>query len=146
MEPIGPNRARVLLTRRFWTAVALAVAVAGLGASEDHVGGHVFTGGWIAGLRWVELALCSVAVFWCGWPLLVRLRTRALHGPTLSALAGLGIYAYGLLAMLAPELWPHAWRDAFGLVAVRFDLAAGLIAFALLAELVRTRKGGEAAR
>lgn len=138
--------ARTLLGRRFWIAVVLSGALAVLAMSRDYVGGHVFSGGWIARLRWVELALATLAVFWCGWPLLARLLARAAEGPAFAAAVAAAIYAYGLLALLAPELWPRAWRDAYGMVPMRFELVSGVIALALLFELLRRRHRARAER
>jgi len=134
------------LRRRFWIALALSAALAVLAVSRDYVGGHVFSGTWIARLRWVEVALATLAIFWCGRPLLARLLARAADGPAFAAAFAAAIYVYGLLGLLAAELWPRAWRDAHGMVPMRFELASGVIALALLFELVRHRYRARAAR
>ena len=127
------------LKRRFWVAVALGVLISALEFIHGSVGGHVFSGTWIAWLRWLELTLAAIAAFWCGWPLLGALRARVPSGPALVALAGVATFGYGLLALVAPELWPRGWRDAFGMVSMRFELVAGATALALLCERLRTR-------
>lgn len=137
---------RASLTRRFWIALALGAALAALAMARDYVGGHVFSGVWIARLRWVELALATPAVFWCGRPLLGRLLARAVDGPAFAAAFAAAVYFYGFVALLVPELWPRAWRDAHGMVPMRFELASGVIVLALLFELVRRRYGARAAR
>jgi len=130
---------RTSLRRHFWIALALSVALAVLAVSRDYVGGHVFSGAWTARIRWVELGFATLAVFWCGRPLLARLLARAADGPAFAAAFAAAIYVYGLLGLLAPGLWPRAWRDAHGMVPMRFDLASGVIALALLFELARRR-------
>jgi Cu+-exporting ATPase len=137
---------RASLKQRFWIALALSVALAVLAVARDYVGGHVFSGVWIARMRWVELALATLAVFWCGRPLLGQLLARAADGPAFAAVFAAAIYVYGLLGLLVPELWPRAWRDAHGTVPMRFELASGVIALALLFELVRRRYRARAAR
>lgn len=144
--PTVERTASVVLRRRFWIAVALGAALAVLAMSRDYMGGHVFSGVWIARLRWVELALATLAVFWCSRPLLGRLLARAADAPAFAAAVAAGIYGYGLIAMLVPELWPRAWRDAHGMVPMRFELASGVIALALLFELARCRYRARAAR
>lgn len=131
---------RAMLKRRFWISVSLCVVLVLLHASHDYVGGHGYTRMWIEWLRWTELALATVAVMWCGRPLLTRLLVRSMGGPELAALAAVAIYGYGLLALFAPELWPSAWRDVHGMVPMRFELASGATTLALLAELWRSRQ------
>jgi Cu+-exporting ATPase len=131
-----------MLKRRFWISVSLGILLVLLHASHDYVGGHGYTRMWIEWLRWAELALATVAVLWCGQPLLARLLARRVDGPALTALAAVAICGYGLLALLAPELWPRAWREVHGMVPMRFELASGATTLALLAELLRARRPG----
>ena len=133
-----PDR-ETAIKRRFWVAVALGVLISALDALHGSVGGHVYSGTWIAWLRWLELALAAIAAFWCGWPLLGPPSAHPPGGPALLALIGVAAFGYGLLALLAPELWPREWRDTFGMVPMRFELVAGATALALLWERLRTR-------
>ena len=134
------------LKRRFWIAAALGVLISALDLLHDFGGGHVYSGTWIVWLRWLELALAAIAAFWCGWPLLGPLSAHAPSGPALLALAGVATFGYGLLALVAPELWPRGWRDAFAMVPMRFELVAGATALALLWERLRTRGSAIAPR
>jgi Cu+-exporting ATPase len=131
---VAPQTVRGSLKRRFWSALVLSAVITLLAAGHDYVGGHVFSGGWIARLRWAELALATAALLWCGRPLFERLVARRAEAPVLAAAAAAGVYLYGLAALLAPELWPIAWRDAHGMVGMRFELASGLITLALFLE------------
>ena len=74
------------LKRRFWISMALGVLISVLGFIHGSVGGHVYSGTWIAWLRLLELALAAIAAFWCGWPLLGALCARAPSGPALALL------------------------------------------------------------
>ena len=115
------------LKRRFWVAVALGGLISALGVLHGSAGGHVYTGTWIAWLRWLELALAAIAAFWCGWPLLGPLSAHAPSGPSLVALIGVAAFGYGLLALVAPELWPREWRNVYELSAWSYARAMPLV-------------------
>jgi len=134
------------LIRRFWIAVAVSVVLAALAVSRDYVGGHVFSGVWIARLRWVELALATFALLWCGRLFFARLLARKPDAPAIALVAAAAIYCYGTLAVLVPGIWPREWRDAHGMVGMRFELISGAVALALLFELSRIGRRGPAPR
>ena len=61
---------------------------------------------------WVELALATPVVLYCAWPFFVRfvasVRNRA---PNMWTLIGLGVgaaYAYSVIAVLRPEMFPES--------------------------------------
>jgi len=66
----GPDPELVDMRRRFWIALALTLPLvvfemAGMaGLSPGGLAGH--------GAAWVQFALATPVVLWCGWPLLVR--------------------------------------------------------------------------
>jgi Cu+-exporting ATPase len=142
---VNSDPQRSALKRSFWAAILLAVVLALLTASHDYLGGHVFSGVWVARLRWIELALAALAIVWPGWALMARLRAREFFStPAAGMMAALALFCYGLLAVLLPDLWPPAWRDADGAVAMRFELVAVAIGLALAMELLRTRRNPRA--
>lgn len=103
---------------------------------HDRLGGHVFSGGWMRGAMLVELGLATIIVLGCGWPVLARMG-RALRRSGLDVVAVLGCaaaaaYAYGVLAVIVPGVFPGGLQNPHGLVEPRFEVAALLTVLALL--------------
>ena len=94
--------------------------------------------------RWIELALATPVVLWCGWPFLVRgLRSVQTWNLNMWTLIGLGVsvaYVYSVFTCIAPGLFPPALRGHGGAVAVYFEASATIIS------LVPGRPGPRAAR
>ncbi len=65
---------------------------------------------------WIELVLATPVVLWCGWPFLERgwasIVNRSPNMWTLISIGVLVAYAYSLVAVLAPGLFPHDFHDA----------------------------------
>ncbi len=148
LEPVlvslddGPNHELVDMTRRFWIGLALAVPVVVL-----EMGGHFFPA--VHHVvppqlsNWIQLVLATPVVLWAGWPFFERgwqsLVTRNLNMFTLIAL-GTGVaYAYSLVAVFAPGIFPAAFRDAQGAVAVYFEPAAVITVLVLLGQVLELR-------
>ncbi len=136
----GPNIELLDMTRRFWIALALSVPVFIL-----EMGGHLTGAHGLMGpvATWIQFALASPVVLWAGWPFFVRggasLRTRNLNMFTLIAM-GVGVaYVYSVIATLAPGLFPAAFRDAQGTVAVSFEAAAVITVLVLLGQVLELR-------
>jgi Cu+-exporting ATPase len=136
----GPNVELLDMTRRFWIALALSAPVFAL-----EMGGHLT--GWrgLNGLlsTWVQFALATPVVLWAAAPFFVRgwasLKTRNLNMFTLIAM-GVGVaYLYSVAATLAPGLFPTAFRDANGGVAVYFEAAAVITVLVLLGQVLELR-------
>lgn len=137
----GPSAELKDMTRRFWiglaiTAPVLLLEMGGHVAGLDHVIGHVAS-------NWVQLALATPVVLWAGWPFFVRgaksLVTRKLNMFTLIAM-GTGIaWAYSVVATLAPEAFPAAFRAPDGSVAVYFEAAAVITVLVLLGQVLELR-------
>ncbi len=136
----GPNEELIDMTRRFWAGLALALPVFAL-----EMGGHVFgwnplPHGWS---NWVQLLLATPVVLWAGWPFFVRgwqsLQTGHLNMFTLIAI-GTGVaWTYSIVATLAPGLFPSAFRDHHGNVAVYFEAAAVITVLVLLGQVLELR-------
>ena len=127
------------MTRRFWISAALALPVVVL-----DMGGHFgFAPLTHDASTWVQLVLATPVVLWGGWPFFVRglqsVRTRHLNMFTLIAL-GTGVaYLYSLAAALAPGLFPPAFRDAHGGIALYFEAAALITVLVLLGQVLELR-------
>ena len=136
-EDEGGELAR--MTRRFWISAALALPVVVL-----DMGGHFgFAPLAHDASTWVQLVLTTPVVLWGGWPFFVRglqsVRTRHLNMFTLIAL-GTGVaYLYSLAAALAPGLFPPAFRDAHGGVALYFEAAALITVLVLVGQVLELR-------
>jgi Cu+-exporting ATPase len=135
----GPNPELADMTRRFWIGLALSVPVVVL-----EMGGHLF-GHFVAQplSNWIQLLLATPVVLWAGWPFFERgwqsLLTRNLNMFTLIAL-GTGVaWLYSVVAVLAPQAFPPAFRDAHGAVAVYFEAAAVITVLVLLGQVLELR-------
>ncbi|ABA88955.1 copper-translocating P-type ATPase [Syntrophotalea carbinolica DSM 2380] len=131
--------------RRFWVAAVLSLPVLLLAMGELIPG----IGGWIKNLadpytrNWIELALATPVVLWCGWPILVRywqsLVNRSMNMFTLIGL-GVGVaYLYSIVATLWPEFFPISFRGPEGEVAVYFEAAAVITTLVLMGQVMESR-------
>jgi P-type Cu+ transporter len=98
-------------------------------------------------LGWAQLALATPVVLWGGWPFLERgwrsLATRQLNMFTLIGLGVAVAYLYSLVAVLAPQLFPPAFRDAHGRVGLYFEAAAAIVTLVLLGQWLELRARGQ---
>ncbi len=127
------------MTRRFWVSAALALPLLVL-----EMGGHFGFAPLPHGASEIaQLVLATPVVLWGGWPFFVRgarsLVTRHLNMFTLIAM-GTGVaYFYSLVAALAPGLFPSAFRDAHGGIALYFEAAAVITVLVLLGQVLELR-------
>ena len=146
----APNPELADMVRRLWIGLVLAVPVVLL-ENGMHLLGHRFDAVVPPGLNvWLQLILATPVVLWAGWPFFQRgwasLRTRNLNMFTLIAL-GTGVaWAYSLLAVLAPGLFPPAFHGANGVVPVYFEAASVITVLVLVGQVLelraRERTGG----
>ncbi len=127
------------MTRRFWISLVLALPVVVL-----DMGGH-FNLLHLphSASSFIEFAFATPVVLWGGWPFFVRgfqsLLTRNLNMFTLIAL-GTGVaYGYSIVAVLAPGLFPPAFHDAHGGIALYFEAAAVITVLVLLGQVLELR-------
>jgi Cu+-exporting ATPase len=129
------------MTRRFWIGLVLTIPVFAL-----EMGGHL-TGLMMALSRqssnWIQFALATPVVLWAGWPFFQRGRasiiSRRLNMFTLIGM-GVGVaWAYSILAVLAPDVFPPAFRDKSGAVPVYFEAAAVITVLVLLGQVLELR-------
>ena len=129
------------MSRRFWIAFTLTLPV-----FATEMGGHVLSlGHWLEpqAMNWLQLALATPVVFWCGWPFFERgwksLQTRNLNMFTLIAM-GTGVaWVYSVAATLAPGAFPPAFRTSGGAVPVYFEAAAVITVLVLLGQVLELR-------
>src|SRR5229473_922893 len=92
---------------------------------------------------WIGLVLSTPVVLWAGRPFFVRgwrsILNRNLNMFTLIAL-GTGVaWVYSVVATLAPNLFPGAFRGPEGTVAVYFEAAAVITVLVLLGQVLELR-------
>ena len=137
----GPNEELIDMTKRFWIGLVLAVPVFGLEMGSHLFGIHGLIGSKLSIL--MQFALATPVVLWAGWPFFVRgwqsLQTRHFNMFTLIAL-GTGVaYVYSVVAGLAPQIFPDAFRQPDGTVAVYFEAAAVITVLVLLGQVLELR-------
>ena len=132
------------MTRRFWISTALTVpilivamadAIPGLGALLKFASPRDW--------QWLEFALATPVVLWGGWPFFVRgwrsLLTRNLNMFTLIGL-GTGVaYAFSVVGVLLPGIFPPSFRGPNGEVSVYFEAAAAITSLVLLGQVMELR-------
>lgn len=138
----GPSPELADMSRRFWIALVLALPVLVL-----EMGGHLFPVlHHLVPMRtsiWIQLVLATPVVLWAGWPFFERgwtsLKTRNLNMFTLIAMGTGAAWAYSIMATLAPQLFPPAFRGEDGSVAVYFEAAAVITVLVLLGQVLELR-------
>ncbi|WP_409334466.1 heavy metal translocating P-type ATPase [Bradyrhizobium jicamae] len=136
----GPDPELIDMTRRLWIALALTLPVFVL-EMGSHLGlMHLVPQTWS---NWISFVLATPVVLWAGAPFFQRgwqsLVTRNLNMFTLIAM-GTGVaYIYSVIATLAPQLFPPAFRDMHGAVAVYFEAAAVITVLVLLGQVLELR-------
>ena len=94
-------------------------------------------------LQWVQLALATPVVFWCGAPFFVRgynsVRNRSLNMFTLIAIGTAVAFGYSLVAIAAPGWFPELYRNASGLVGVYFEAAAVITVLVLVGQVLELK-------
>ncbi len=98
---------------------------------------------------WVQMALATGLVFWCGRGLLAKgarsFLTWKLNMFSLISIGVLAAWCYSFVAILFPDLFPDSFREADGSVGLHFE-SAGVIVFLVLVgqyleERARDRSG-----
>jgi Cu+-exporting ATPase len=136
----GPNAELLDMTRRFWIALALAAPVVAI-----EMGGHLAKMHWLApqASNWAQLALATPVVLWAGWPFFERawasIKNRNLNMFTLIAM-GTGVaWTASVVATVAPQIFPPAFRGHDGAAPVYFEAAAGITVLVLLGQALELR-------
>ncbi|OBX19486.1 copper-translocating P-type ATPase [Erythrobacter sp. QSSC1-22B] len=152
MAEDGLNPELVDFNRRFWVGTVLTIPLLiltmgpflGLGI-RDTIGERT--------TLWIEFALGTPVVLWCGWPFLLRgwnsFRTMNLNMFSLIGMGVMAAWLFSVVAIIAPGIFPSGFRDAEGNVGVYFEAAAVIVTLVLLGQVMelRAREGtGKAIR
>ncbi|MGQ0485838.1 MAG: heavy metal translocating P-type ATPase [Hyphomicrobiales bacterium] len=137
----GPNPELIDMTRRLWIGLVVSLPVVALEMGGHLTGLHMLLGKQTS--NWIQFALATPVVLWAGWPFFVRgwrsLVTRNLNMFTLIAM-GTGVaWVYSVIATALPQIFPAAFREADGSVAVYFEAAAVITVLVLLGQVLELR-------
>jgi len=128
------------MTRRFWIGGVLTVPL--LLAMIPRIAYLMSP----EAMPWVEFALATPVVLWCGWPFLQRFWTSLVNrSPNMFTLIGLGVgaaYIYSLVATVAPSIFPASLRTMHGHPEVYFESAAVITVLVLMGQIMELRARG----
>ena len=147
LEPVmpdaasGPSAEYRDMRRRFWTGLLLALPVVALEMGGHLTRLHAILDRQTSNL--IQMSLATPVVLWAGWPFFERawhsVRNKSLNMFTLIAM-GTGVgWGYSMIAALAPQVFPAAFRAADGSVAVYFEAAAVITVLVLLGQVLELR-------
>lgn len=148
----GPNPELVDFTRRFWTSAALTAPLLVL-AMGPMLGLPIrdLIGERLSGF--LELALAAPVVVWAAKPFFERgwasLRTGHYNMWTLIMLGVTAAFGYSLVAVLAPQIFPHDVAGHGGVPPVYFEAAAVIVTLVFLGQILELKaraKTGDAIR
>ncbi len=138
----GPNPELVDMSRRFWIGLAFTLPVFIL-AMSDLLPGEPLHFLDMRLVNWLQLALTTPVVLWCGWPFFQRAWDSVRHrSPNMFTLIALGVgaaFLYSVVATLAPGIFPEGFRMAHGAVPAYFDTAAVVTVLVLLGQVLEIR-------
>lgn len=146
LEPVTPSLDTALhpeladMSRRFWIGLALTIPVFILEMGAHVFGREIVPAHWSP---WLQFALATPVVLWAGRPFLARaadsVRNRSLNMYSLIALGTGAAWGYSVVATLAPQLFPPAFRIEHGVVPVYFEAAAVITVLVLLGQVLELR-------
>ncbi|HSF47904.1 MAG TPA: HAD-IC family P-type ATPase, partial [Burkholderiales bacterium] len=144
----GPSPELVDMTRRFWIGLALTVPVLLL-AMGAHLPGLERLAG-TTWNQWGQLFLSAPVVLWAGFPFFERgvasIKNGSLNMFTLISLGVATAFAYSVIAVFAPGIFPPEMRDEHGRVGLYFEAATVIVVLVLLGQVLelraRERTGG----
>ena len=135
----APNAELLDMHRRFVISLIFSIPLLILGMSEMF-GFHGFAmKPW---LPWIELALATPVVLWCGWPFFARagasIVSRHLNMFTLIGMGTGAAYLYSVAATLVPNAFPPSFKT-MGVLPLYFEPAAVIITLVLLGQVLELR-------
>ena len=131
------------MKRRFWVGVALTLPLLAVMASDIlpcHLLQHLVAGRL---LGWIEFALATPVVLWAGWPFFERGWDSVVHrSPNMFTLIAIGTgsaYLYSVVAVVAPGVFPSAFRDMSGNLGLYFEAASVITVLVLLGQVLELK-------
>jgi P-type Cu+ transporter len=138
----GPNPELIDFTHRLWIGVVLTIPILAIAMGPD-LGLPLHR--WLSpqGAGWMELILATPVVLWCGWPFLERgwasIVNRSPNMWTLIAIGVLVAYAYSLVAVLGPGIFPPEFQMHGGAVGRYFEAAAVIVVLVLVGQVLELK-------
>jgi len=132
-----------VMSLRFWigvilTAPLLAIAMGSMIWPDEFM--QILHG---SRLPWLEFALATPVVLWCGLPFFQRFWTSLVNrSPNMFTLIGLGTgvaYIYSIVATIAPQIFPNSLRRMGGYPDVYFEASAAITTLVLLGQVMELR-------
>jgi Cu+-exporting ATPase len=142
----APDPELVSMTRRFWISALLALPLVAVMFVEMLVDPmpELLMG---RSRAFLELALATPICTWAAWPFYERavasIRRMRLNMFTLIGLGVSVAYGFSVVAALAPEVFPAAFRDHHGGVALYFEAGAVIVTLILLGQVLELRARGQ---
>jgi Cu+-exporting ATPase len=137
------NEELIDMNRRFWISAVLATPVFILAMIADLVPSWLPAGLSKHVVQWIGFALATPVIWWGGWPFFVRgwqsVRTWNLNMFTLIALGVSVAWAYSVVALVFPQIFPAVMRMEDGMVDVYFEAAAVITVLVLLGQVLELR-------
>ena len=135
----APNAELLDMRRRFVISLIFSIPLLLLGMSEMFGMHELAMKPWLA---WIELALATPVVLWCGWPFFVRaaasIVSRNLNMFTLIGMGTGAAYLYSVAATLVPGAFPPSFRT-MGVLPLYYEPAAVIITLVLLGQVLELR-------
>jgi Cu+-exporting ATPase len=149
LEPMAPtldegeNPEYALMRRRFWVCLALTVPLFVAAMGEMMVGHSLAPRFSPRAVAWLQLLLATPVVLWGAAPFFARgwasIARRSLNMFTLISI-GVGMaYAYSVIAVLFPSIFPESFRSHGRSVAVYFEAAAVIVTLVLLGQMLELK-------
>lgn len=142
---LGPDPELISMQRRFWIGAALTapiflIAMSGLIPSKSLM---ALIHGNMAMLNWIQFALATPVVLWCGWPFFERGWQSIVHrSPNMFTLIAIGVgaaYLFSVAATAAPGAFPKGFQTTGGAIEPYFDSAAVIVVLVLLGQVLELR-------
>jgi len=131
------------MTQRFWIGAGFTLPLLAIMASDlipSHSLQHLLPG---RTLGWIEFAVATPVVLWCGWPFFQRgwasIVNRSLNMFTLISLGAGSAYLYSVATVFLPQLFPESFRDMSGEVGLYFEAAAVITVLVLLGQVLELK-------
>jgi Cu+-exporting ATPase len=135
----APNAELLDMRRRFAISLIFSIPLLILGMAEMFGIHGLAMQPW---LPWIELALATPVVIWCGWPFFVRaaasIVSRHLNMFTLIGIGTGAAYSYSVVATLVPGAFPASFRT-MGVLPLYYEPAAVIITLVLLGQVLELR-------
>ena len=128
---------------RFWISALLSIPLFILAMTADLLPSLLPSWLSMQTVQWISFFLATPVVLWGGWPFFVRgwnsVKTWNLNMFTLIALGVSVAWAYSIIALFFPQLFPTSMQMESGLIDVYFESAAVIITLVLLGQVLELR-------